>query len=80
MKWPIVRLEHAVEVNPRSRDWADLPAETPVGFVPMAAIAFYYRSNHLLWLSLALFMGVRVVTLGTQVPRTLHLADTRSSD
>ncbi len=51
-----------------------------IGFVPMAAIAFYYRSNHLLWLSLALFMGARVVTLGTQVPRTLHLADTRLSD
>jgi multidrug resistance protein, MATE family len=43
-----------------------------VGFAPMAAIAFYYRSNHLLWLSLALFMGARVITLGIQVPRTLR--------
>lgn len=46
-----------------------------VGFAPMAAIAFYTRSNHLLWLSLALFMGARVVTLGTQVPRTLQKMD-----
>jgi multidrug resistance protein, MATE family len=46
-----------------------------VGFAPMAAIAFYYRSNHLLWLSLALFMGVRVITLGIQVPRTLQKVD-----
>jgi multidrug resistance protein, MATE family len=46
-----------------------------VGFAPMAAIAFYYRSNHLLWLSLTLFMGVRVATLGVQVPRTLQKAD-----
>jgi multidrug resistance protein, MATE family len=46
-----------------------------VGFAPMAAIAFYYRSNHLLWLSLTLFMGVRVATLGIQVPRTLQKAD-----
>ncbi|NJR40751.1 MAG: MATE family efflux transporter [Leptolyngbyaceae cyanobacterium CSU_1_4] len=42
-----------------------------IGFAPMAAIAFYTRNNHLLWLSLALFMATRVVTLGTQVPRTL---------
>ncbi|MBW4517464.1 MAG: MATE family efflux transporter [Timaviella obliquedivisa GSE-PSE-MK23-08B] len=51
-----------------------------IGFAPMAAIAFYYHSNHLLWLSLALFMGVRVVTLGTQVPRTLHPANASVSD
>lgn len=46
-----------------------------IGFAPMAAIAFYTRSNHLLWLSLALFMGARVVTLGTQVSRTLQLTE-----
>lgn len=51
-----------------------------LGFAPMAAIAFYYRSNHLLWLSLALFMGARVVTLGTQVPRTLDFSVNKSSD
>lgn len=51
-----------------------------IGFAPMAAIAFYYRSNHLLWLSLALFMVARVVTLGTQVPRTLYFSVNRSSD
>lgn len=43
-----------------------------LGFAPMAAIAFYYHSSHLLWLALALFMAVRVTTLGIQVPKTLH--------
>lgn len=39
MKWPVIKLEQAAEINPRSRDWANLPAETTVGFVPMAAVS-----------------------------------------
>lgn len=51
-----------------------------LGFAPMAAIAFYYRNSHLLWLSLTLFMAVRVITLSTQVPKTLHFPANRFSD
>lgn len=42
-----------------------------IGFAPMAIAAWYFRNSHLLWLSLALFMTVRAVTLGLQVSRTL---------
>jgi multidrug resistance protein, MATE family len=42
-----------------------------IGFVPMAAIAWYFQSNHLLWLALSLFMVGRVVTLSMQVPETV---------
>jgi multidrug resistance protein, MATE family len=44
-----------------------------IGFVPMAAIAWYFRSSHLLWLALTLFMMGRVVALGIQVPKTIQL-------
>jgi multidrug resistance protein, MATE family len=42
-----------------------------IGFVPMAAIAWYFQSNHLLWLALTLFMLGRVVTLGMKVSATV---------
>ncbi len=45
---------------------------TLVGFAPMAIAAWYFRSSHLLWLSLSLFMAARALTLGLQVPRTLR--------
>jgi multidrug resistance protein, MATE family len=41
-----------------------------IGFIPMAAIAWYFRSSHMLWLALTLFMVGRVVALGIQVPKT----------
>jgi multidrug resistance protein, MATE family len=44
-----------------------------IGFVPMAAIAWHFRSSHLLWLALTLFMLGRVVALGIQVPKTIQL-------
>jgi multidrug resistance protein, MATE family len=44
-----------------------------VGFLPMAAIAWYFRSSHLLWLALTLFMVGRVVALGIQVPETVRV-------
>lgn len=46
---------------------------TLVGFAPMAVAAWYLSNSHLLWLSLALFMVVRAITLGVQVPKTLKL-------
>jgi MATE family multidrug resistance protein len=49
-----------------------------VGFAPMAVAAWYLRSSHLLWLSLALFMIVRAATLGMQVPKTLKLVISNS--
>ena len=34
------------------------------GFAPMAIAAWYWQTNHLLWLALALFMAARSFTLG----------------
>ena len=42
-----------------------------IGFAPLAVAAKHFQSNHLLWLALSLFMAARVLTLGTQVPKTL---------
>lgn len=44
---------------------------TLIGFTPIAIIAWHTQSNHLLWLALASFMFVRVITLLIQVPKTL---------
>jgi multidrug resistance protein, MATE family len=49
-------------------------AAATLGFVPMAIAAWYFRSAHLLWLALTLFMAIRAVTLGLQVPKTLQQA------
>jgi len=35
----IVPLSEAVSVNPRNRDWANLPDDTEVTFIPMNAIS-----------------------------------------
>ncbi len=43
-----------------------------VGFVPVAVVAWHFKSNQMLWLAMSLFMAARVVTLGVQVPRTLR--------
>jgi MATE family multidrug resistance protein len=43
-----------------------------IGFTPMAIAAWYFHNNHLLWLSLSLFMVARTVTLGSQVANTLN--------
>lgn len=45
---------------------------TGVGFMPMAIVAWSVQSSHLLWLSLALFMAVRAITLLSQVRKTLQ--------
>lgn len=43
-----------------------------VGFAPVAVLAWWLHSSHLLWLALALFMLARATTLGRQVPQTLR--------
>jgi multidrug resistance protein, MATE family len=42
-----------------------------LGFAPAAIAAWFFHNVHLLWLALALFMVVRAITLGMQVPKTL---------
>jgi MATE family multidrug resistance protein len=42
-----------------------------VGFLPLAFLAWYYRSEQILWLALVGFMVARVITLASQVPKTL---------
>jgi multidrug resistance protein, MATE family len=37
-----------------------------IGFVPIAVVAWYWQSNHWLWLALALFMAMRSLSLGWQ--------------
>lgn len=40
-----------------------------LGFIPVAAIAWYFQNNHLLWLSLTLYMVTLMVFLGLRVTR-----------
>lgn len=44
---------------------------TLIGFAPIAVLAWQLRSSSLLWLALAVFMALRAILLGFQVPRTL---------
>ena len=39
-----------------------------LGFVPLAIMAWYFQSNHLLWLSLTSYMATLMISLGVQVP------------
>jgi multidrug resistance protein, MATE family len=41
------------------------------GFMPMAIAAWQFRNAHLLWLALTLFMALRVIALGIEIPKTL---------
>jgi MATE family multidrug resistance protein len=43
-----------------------------IGFAPIALLAWQLQNNDLLWLALAVFMALRVLFLGIQVPRTLQ--------
>lgn len=45
---------------------------TFVGFAPIAALAWYFQSNGLLWLSMTTFMAARMVLLGAYIPKTLN--------
>lgn len=42
-----------------------------LGFTPMAFVAWYTHSNHILWLSLWLYFVVILIVLSTQVSKTL---------
>ncbi|HEY9848823.1 MAG TPA: guanitoxin biosynthesis MATE family efflux transporter GntT [Leptolyngbyaceae cyanobacterium] len=41
-----------------------------VGFLPADVVAIKFGSNHLLWLAMSLFDGLRMVTLAFQLPKT----------
>ena len=43
-----------------------------LAFAPAALAAWQFKSSHLLWLALSLFMAARGLTLGTQVTRTFR--------
>ena len=43
-----------------------------LGFIPLAAVAWYLQSNHLLWLSLTFYMATLLISLGVQVPGIQH--------
>ncbi len=55
----------------RTLRWATVTAAL-AGFAPIALAAWQLHSSQLLWLALSLFMAVRGVALGIQVPRTLR--------
>jgi MATE family multidrug resistance protein len=42
-----------------------------IGFAPMSVAAWYFQSNHLLWLTVSMFFLIRTILLGIYVPRTL---------
>jgi MATE family multidrug resistance protein len=41
------------------------------GFIPIAAAAWYWHNNHLLWLSLVMYVTTIAIVLGIQLPKTL---------
>ncbi|MEJ1933802.1 MATE family efflux transporter, partial [Nostoc sp. NIES-2111] len=45
---------------------------TTIGFIPSAMTAWYFHNSHLLWLSMALFMAARAITLALYLPATLN--------
>ncbi|MCF2970812.1 hypothetical protein L1047_06325 [Synechococcus sp. Nb3U1] len=59
--------------------WASL-FSTTVGFLPVGVWAWTRRDPQLLWLAMALFMAARVISLGSQVPRTLSLTSAKMGD
>ena len=49
-----------------------------MGFLPIAILAWQYRSQQWLWLSMACFMLLRVVLLAQRIPQTLVAPETDS--
>ncbi|WP_432812661.1 guanitoxin biosynthesis MATE family efflux transporter GntT [Pantanalinema sp. GBBB05] len=43
-----------------------------IGFVPLAVGAWYWQSNHWLWLALSLFMAMRSLSLGARLKHDLN--------
>lgn len=46
-----------------------------IGFLPLDIAAWHLHNNHLLWLSLSMFMVARMVSFGIQLPRTFRNDD-----
>ncbi len=42
-----------------------------LGFLPFAIVGWLLKSNHILWLALAIFMATRAITLGKAIPNTM---------
>jgi len=42
-----------------------------LGFIPLVILAWHFHSNHILWLAMSVFMGIRMLILGISVPKTL---------
>ncbi|MGD1701235.1 guanitoxin biosynthesis MATE family efflux transporter GntT [Dapis sp. BLCC M229] len=42
-----------------------------VGFLPFAMMGWLLKSNHILWLALAMFMATRAITLGRAIPNII---------
>ncbi|NEP82541.1 MAG: MATE family efflux transporter, partial [Okeania sp. SIO3B3] len=42
-----------------------------VGFLPFAIVGWLLKSNHILWLALAMFMAARAITLGMAIPNII---------
>lgn len=42
-----------------------------LGFSPVAVFAWYYQSNHILWLALSTFLASRAIMLGVQLTKSL---------
>ncbi len=45
-----------------------------LGFAPIATVAWYFQSNHLLWLAISLYMVMVAIVLGGLVPNTLRIS------
>jgi MATE family multidrug resistance protein len=45
---------------------------TIFGFAPLAVVAWYYHSNHMLWLAVSVSVVTKLVVLGVEVHRTLR--------
>ncbi|MDF5714245.1 MAG: guanitoxin biosynthesis MATE family efflux transporter GntT [Rhizonema sp. NSF051] len=43
-----------------------------LGFTPLAVLAWYFHSNHILWLAMSVFMAVRALSLVIHVPKILE--------
>ena len=44
-----------------------------MGFAPISISAWYFHSNHLLWLALSMLFVIRTIMFGIELPRTLRL-------
>jgi len=45
-----------------------------MGFAPISVAAWYFHSNHLLWLALSMYFVIRTIMFGIELPRTFTSA------